>query len=56
MFLGDLNAGCDYASASDLTHTEVFSNSAYKVLISRNKDTTTKSSVCAYDRFVAYTL
>ncbi|XP_041377334.1 deoxyribonuclease-1-like [Gigantopelta aegis] len=53
LFLGDLNAACNYASAAELSHTEIFTNSDYSVLISRSKDTTTKSSTCAYDRIIA---
>ena len=50
--LGDLNAGCDYASPSELDELDI-RNSEYQWVISDDEKTNTaESSSCAYDRMI----
>lgn len=50
LILGDLNAGCSYASKKALNKLEIRKNPKFNWLISDNVDTTTKASNCPYDR------
>lgn len=50
--LGDLNADCDYATDSALRATALCSDSRFSWLIPDSADTTTTTTVCAYDRIV----
>lgn len=52
LILGDLNAGCSYASKKALNKLEIRKNPKFNWLISDNVDTTTKASNCPYDRFI----
>ena len=49
IIMGDLNAGCSYASKSALARSPL-RKSPYEWLISDSMDTTISDSYCAYDR------
>ena len=50
--MGDFNAGCTYFTASDMVTNRLKNDPRFLWLIGDDADSTTKSTVCAYDRFV----
>ena len=50
MILGDLNADCSYLSMRRYLELDLVTSGQFTWLIGNTVDTTTKASVCAYDR------
>lgn len=50
LIMGDFNAGCSYASKKALKGLELQRHPPFTWLIADDVDTTTGSTVCAYDR------
>jgi len=50
LIMGDLNAGCAYASKSRLKEVNTRNDPKFVWYIADDADTTTKSTRCAYDR------
>lgn len=53
LILGDFNAECTYVTKKEWKDIALWTDSRFKWLIDNSVDTTTKSTDCAYDRFVA---
>ncbi|EDV25218.1 uncharacterized protein TRIADDRAFT_37773 [Trichoplax adhaerens] len=52
IILGDLNADCSYVTSSEWSYIRLWTQSRFNWIIPNSADTTTKSTHCAYDRFV----
>lgn len=52
LILGDLNAGCSYASKKALNNLKIRKDKQFAWLIPDTADTTTSNSNCPYDRFI----
>eukprot|EP00731_Ephydatia_muelleri_P021690 Em0014g281a len=53
LLLGDFNAGCSYLTDSQYKAVALVTDKRFTWLISSSTDTTTGTSVCAYDRIVS---
>ncbi len=52
ILLGDLNAGCDYASSSELEELDIRNGDYQWIIPDDEKTNTAESSSCAYDRMI----
>lgn len=52
MLLGDFNAGCTYATPTELESLSLWTDQTYSWWIPGEADTTTSSTVCPYDRIL----
>jgi len=52
IIMGDLNAACSYASEKDLLPLPIYNEDLFYWPLGFDADTTTSSTVCAYDRFI----
>ncbi|CAG0888808.1 unnamed protein product [Darwinula stevensoni] len=53
IILGDFNGGCSYVTGKEWEAIELRRRKEFRWLIPDHADTTTKDTVCPYDRFVA---
>lgn len=52
ILMGDFNAGCSYFTKTEMSVNRLKLDTRFRWLIGDDADTTTKASICAYDRFV----